>query len=98
MPDELEPLDVAQAKINRAARARHLLNDPTLEEAFDALLTDADQAREMSEPGDVILREECHKAKKAIQALRKKLAFWVADGSIEQARLDEEEKKNAATN
>jgi hypothetical protein len=46
----------------------------------------------------VDLREECHRAKKSIEALRKKLAFWVADGSMEQARLDEEEKRSEALN
>jgi hypothetical protein len=89
--------DLAQARINRGDRAKHLLDDPVLKEAFDALLADADKAREASKPEEIDLREDCHRAKKAIEALRLKLSNWVADGSIEQARLVEEEKKNATT-
>jgi len=80
--------DTAQAKINRGQRSRQLLDDPVLNQALDALLTDADTAREATKPGDVEVREECHRAKKAIEALRKKLAYWVSDGSIEQAQID----------
>lgn len=90
--------DIAQAKINRGNHAKHLINDPVLAEAFVALLADADKAREGSRPEEIDLREECHRAKKAIEALRLKLSNWVADGSMEQARLVEEEKKNAADN
>jgi hypothetical protein len=90
--------DVTRNKINRGMRAKHLLDDAVLMEAFDALLDDADKSRESSAPHDVDLREECHRAKKSIEALRKKLAFWVADGSMEQARLDEEEKRSEALN
>jgi hypothetical protein len=90
--------DLAQAKINRGQRARHLLDDPVLNEAFDALLADADTAREATKPGDTEIREECHRAKKAIEALRKKLSGWISDGTIEQMHLDElnaKEKRNA---
>jgi len=88
--------DMAQAKINRGQRAKHLLEDTVLNEAFEALLHDADQVREASKPDEVELREECHRAKRAIEALRKKLSYWVADGHIEQARLVEEENRKHA--
>src|SRR5207344_2890537 len=52
--------DTAQAKINRGQRSRQLLDDPVLNQALDALLTDADTAREATKPGDVEVREECH--------------------------------------
>lgn len=81
--------DEIQHKINRGHRARQLLADPTLAEAFDALLADADEAREKSLPDEIQLREECHRAKKSIEALRKKLAFWAADADIEQKHLDD---------
>jgi hypothetical protein len=85
--------ELSQHKINRGHRARQLLSDPTLNEAFESLLADADEAREQSKPDETMLREECHRAKKSIEALRKKLAFWGSDADIEQKHLDELQAK-----
>jgi hypothetical protein len=96
MTQQLE--DIAQAKINRAQAARRLLDDPVLNEAFDALVADADQVVDQSKPHEVDLREDCYRAKQAIKALRKKLAGWISDGTLEQMRIDElnaKEKRNA---
>ena len=90
--------DVAQAKVNRGQRSRQLLDDTTLNDAFDALILDADERVDQSKPDEIQLREECYRAKQAIKALRKKLAGWVSDGTIEQMRIDElnaKEKRNA---
>jgi dihydropteroate synthase len=81
--------DIAQAKINRGQRARQLLDDPTLNEAFDALIAEANATSENSGPDEVDLREECYRAKNAIKALRKKLGNWVSGGTIEQMHIDE---------
>ena len=81
--------DIAQAKINRGQRSRQLLDDPVLNEAFIALMEDADAAADNSKPHESDLREECYRAKQAIKALRKKLAGWISDGTIEQMHLDE---------
>jgi hypothetical protein len=45
-----------------------------------------------------MLREECHRAKKSIEALRKKLAFWGSDADIEQKHLDELQAKKESEN
>ena len=69
-----------------------------LNEAFDALLADADAVVDNSKPGEQALREECFLAKQAIKALRLKLSNWISDGTIEQMHLDElnaKEKRNA---
>jgi hypothetical protein len=90
--------DIAQAKINRGQRAKHLLDDPVLNEALDALIADADKVCDQTKPNEVDLREECYRAKQAIRALRKKLGYWVSDGTLEQMHLDElnmKEKRNA---
>ena len=88
--------DIAQAKINRGQRSRQLLDDPVLNEAFIALMEDADAAADNSKPHESDLREECYRAKQAIKAVRKKLAIWVSDAAIERKYLDEINQKNAA--
>lgn len=88
--------DMAQLKINRGQRAKHLLDDTVLNEAFDALIADADQAVDQSKPDEVDLREDCYRAKQAIKALRRKLSNWVSDGAIEQMRVDEMNVRQAA--
>jgi hypothetical protein len=87
--------DVAQLKINRGQRAELLLDDPVLNEAFDALLAEANNTSDNSKPNELQLREECYLAKQSIKALRKKLAYWVSDGKIEQAQVDELNKQKA---
>ena len=82
-----------QERINRGSRARALLEDPTLNDAFDALIAEADATSDQSKPDEVELREECHRAKQAIRAMRKKLANWASDGKIEQIRVDELNEK-----
>lgn len=73
----------------RAEKARRLLEDKTLTEAFAAIEKAWSDALFGSAYGDTERREHCFHAVSAIREVKSTLIKWVQDGSIAVAELKE---------
>jgi len=80
--------------LNRGRNAENLLNNTTLSEAFEEMLTDTSRAFLATKRMEYDERDELHLRATAIQALRAKLNGWMNDAVVEAAKLQKQSRKS----
>jgi hypothetical protein len=93
VPDEAELHRIA----NRAARAKALIEDDLLKEAFDKLQEEYRQVWENSPPSDSDAREKIYLALRMLPIVRRNIETLIMDGTIARRQLlnIEEDKARA---
>lgn len=79
--------DALRKDVNKADRARALLEDPVLTEAFDKLRLQYLQAIEDSAPTDSDQREKLFIAMRTLPAVKKHLESMLFNGSVAARQL-----------
>ena len=99
MSDETKELDAKardlQPDLARAERAKQILEDPMVVEAFDAIETSCLEGFKASGPDQVAFREDCHKIFLAIGMFKDIFKKHLDTGKMANSRLLEinEQKK-----
>lgn len=78
----------AEKVISRGRKARQLLSDETLSEAFEDIKADIWTKFQSSNEGDSAKREQLYFQLKAVELLQIKLSAYDSNGTFEQLKLD----------
>lgn len=78
-----------QRQAARSVRAKALLDNDLLKEAFDTLERDYTTALFETKPQDQVAREKLYMAVNVVRKVRDHLAFVVNDGKLAQKQLNE---------
>ncbi len=72
--------------IARAEQAKRVLDDPTIQKAFEAVRQQFLAALEVSQIGDRDAHHEIALSLQALRSVRRQLQRWVDDGDVERLR------------
>jgi hypothetical protein len=72
--------------IARAEQAKRVLDDPTIQKAFEAVRQQLLTTIEVSQIGDREAHHELALSLQAIRSVRRQLQKWVDDGDVERRR------------
>lgn len=84
---EVEEVLTSDEVLARAVRAEALMADPVLEAALKSAETDLTIQWLSTEAGETAKREECWAAVRGLEAVRRTLRTYVADGEVARERL-----------
>jgi len=84
---EVEEVLTADEVLSRAVRAEALMADPVLESALRSAETNLAISWLSTEAGETAKREECWAAVRGLEAVRRTLRAYVADGEVARERL-----------
>jgi len=80
--------------LNRGRNAENLLNNTTLSEAFEEMLSEVSRSWLATKPMEYDERTELYLRAQAIQALRGTLMGWLGSAQIEAAKLQKQSRKS----
>lgn len=89
-------IDKLQEEANRAVRAKSLMDDPLLKEAFDRLDAEYVKAWRETNARDDDARQRLWQAVNLVGKVRDHLAIVLANGKLAQAQIDELNQRQAA--
>ena len=72
--------------VERANQAERVLNDPTMQKAFEGVRQSLIAALEASQMGDRDGHHEITLSLQALRSIRRILEKWMADGQVERKR------------
>jgi hypothetical protein len=72
--------------IARAEQAKRVLDDPTIQKAFEAVRQQLLATIEVSQIGDRDAHHEIALSLQALRSVRRQLQRWVDDGDVERLR------------
>lgn len=81
------------AIVNKGRNAEHLLNDPTLNEALEEMLSECSLGWLATAQGDFERRDELYLRAQAIKDLRGKLQGWLNSAQMEAAKLQKQQRR-----
>ena len=76
----------SQQVLDRSHQAERLLQDPTLQKAFEGVRQGLLAKIEEAAIGDVSTHHELALSLQALKSVRRMLTNWVTDGTLEKAR------------